>query len=70
MPKYPLGSVLYLLLPDMDLNQQQSGKELCVMWSVVLALLLDLLADDWHPCFQLLVMVLVKILIQDMLCEE
>lgn len=43
---YPFDSVLYLLLPGMDLNQQQSKNELCILWSVVLALLLDLLADD------------------------
>lgn len=42
---YPLDSVLHLLLPSMDLNQQEIKNELCILWSVVLALLLDLLAD-------------------------
>lgn len=44
---YPLDSVLYLLLPGMDLDLQQSKNELCILWSVVLALLLHLLADDF-----------------------
>lgn len=42
---YPLDSVLHLLLPSMDLNQQEIKNELCILWLVVLALLLDLLAD-------------------------